>query len=188
MESKNQPLHPSASPSTTSTLPPPTSLLGLSMSLTLPVILVLLSLKTSLLPFLQTLLSTFLYTFAFATAIFLATIVAFHLYSTITESAGKARKRAREVVGISKKNTEDIDRMSVITPKEQDYLRRVSRHLLARTLKGTAVKSPILRSLCVEILGNAVFNPVMNLFTPETVNGWISAALEGKGGGGDEGG
>jgi uncharacterized membrane-anchored protein len=40
-----------------------------------------------------------------------------------------------------------------ITKKEQEYLRRVSRHLLERTVEGEVKGNAVLNSLCVEILG-----------------------------------
>jgi hypothetical protein len=61
---------------------------------------------------------------------------------------------------------------------EQGYLRTLSSLLSVRLLPAEHRSSPIVGELVNEILANAVLNPVMALFEPATVNGWIVAAGE----------
>ena len=70
-----------------------------------------------------------------------------------------------------------------VTPKEQSYLRILSTCLVKHLVKKnqhTPIQATcgIATSLVADVLANTVLNPVINLFTPSTVNGWIQMAVE----------
>ena len=70
-----------------------------------------------------------------------------------------------------------------VTPKEQSYLRILSLCLIKHLVKQNQHKPiqatcGLATSLVSDILANTVLNPVVNLFTPSTVNGWIEMAID----------
>lgn len=59
---------------------------------------------------------------------------------------------------------------------ELDY-NRVLSHRLCRILFPRAdFSSPVLRSVCIELLASMILNPIMGCFTPDYVNSWIKAS------------
>ncbi|GMH57490.1 hypothetical protein TrST_g3950 [Triparma strigata] len=72
-----------------------------------------------------------------------------------------------------------------VTPKEQQYLRTISHHLIRHLIKNNQHQPlqktcPIVTALVSDVLANCVLNPVVNLFCPSTVNGWIKMAVDTK--------
>ena len=70
-----------------------------------------------------------------------------------------------------------------VTPKEQSYLRILSTCLVKHLIKENQhapiqATCGIATSLVSDILANTVLNPVVNLFTPSTLNGWVQMAVE----------
>ena len=61
---------------------------------------------------------------------------------------------------------------------EQTYLRVLAAALSSRVLPPEHKGSLLIASLVNEILSNCVLNPVMAMFEPSTINGWIAMAGE----------
>lgn len=63
---------------------------------------------------------------------------------------------------------------------ELDYNRVLSHRLCKILFPRADFASPVLRSACVELVASMILTPIMGLFCPDYMNGWITKALVGQ--------
>lgn len=84
-----------------------------------------------------------------------------------------ARSRAQEQIALEFRKHKRLHCACTSPAKEQRYQRFLATNLVSRLFADDKY-GQIFMTLCSEIVAGCVLNPVFNLFTPETVNYWIS--------------